>query len=96
MKFKYKKYILLLTGILLVNSSCKKFVDINADPNNPTTAQLSLLLPGTQISMVGNMYQLNSGTSTFVQHTIFTTGQSRYQQQGTDFSNSWDGFTVRL
>ncbi len=92
MKFKYKKYILLLTGILLVNSSCKKFVDINADPNNPTTAQLSLLLPGTQISMVGNMYQLNSGTSTFVQHTIFTTGQSRFQQQGTDFSNSWDGF----
>lgn len=92
MKFRYKKYIFLLTGILLASTSCKKFVDINADPNNPITAQLSLLLPATQISMVGNMYQLNSGTSTFVQHTIFTTGQSRFQQQGTDFSNSWDGF----
>jgi len=92
MKFRYQKYIFLLTGILLASTSCKKFVDINADPNNPITAQLSLLLPATQISMVGNMYQLNSGTSTFVQHTIFTTGQSRFQQQGTDFSNSWDGF----
>ena len=92
MKFKNKASILLLSGIFWVASSCKKFVDINADPNNPTTAQLSLLLPSTQISLVGNMYQLNSGTSTFVQHTIYTTGQSRFQQQGTDFNNSWDGF----
>jgi hypothetical protein len=92
MKFRNKKYTILLTGILLVSSACKKFVDINADPNNPTTAQLSLLLPSTQISLVGNMFQLNSGTSTFVQQTVYTTGQSRFQQQGTDFSNSWDGF----
>jgi hypothetical protein len=92
MKLRNKRYILLLTGILLVSSSCKKFVDINDDPNNPTTAQLALLLPSTQISLVGNMYQLNSGTSTFVQQTIFSTGQSRFQQQGNDFNNSWDGF----
>src|ERR1700754_278047 len=92
MKLRNKRYILLLTGVLLVSSSCKKFVDINADPNNPTTAQLSLLLPSTEISLVGNMYQLNSGTSTFVQQTVFSTGQSRFQQQGDDFSNSWDGF----
>lgn len=91
MKFRHTTYTVLLTGILLMGTSCKKFVDINEDPNNPTTAQLSLLLPSTQISMVANMYQLNSGTSTFIQHTVFTAGQSRFQQQGTDFSSSWDG-----
>jgi len=93
MKLIYNINIFVLTGLLLMGSySCKKFVDINEDPNNPTTAQLSLLLPSTQISMVGNMYPLNSGTSTIVQHTIYSTGLSRFQQQGTDFSSSWDGF----
>lgn len=92
MKLKNKKYIFLLAGILLAAGSCKKFVDINEDPNNPTAAQLSLLLPSTQISMAGNMYQLNSGTSTIIQHTIYSSGLSRFQQQGTDFDNSWDGF----
>lgn len=92
MKLRNKKYIFLLAGILLTGASCKKFVDINQDPNNPTTAQLSLLLPSTEISMVGNMYQLNSGTSTIVQQTMWSTTISRYQQQGTDYSNSWDGF----
>jgi len=92
MKSRNKKYVLLLAGVLLIGSSCKKFVDINEDPNNPTVAQLSLLLPSTEISMAGNMYQLNSGTSTIMQHTVFTSSLSRFQQQGTDFDNSWDGF----
>jgi len=92
MKLRNKKYIFLLTGMLLAVSSCKKFVDINEDPNNPTAAQLSLLLPSTEISLAGNMYQLNSGTATIMQQTVYTSGLSRYQQQGTDFDNSWDGF----
>jgi hypothetical protein len=87
-----KNYIFLLTGMLLIGSSCKKFVDINEDPNNPTSAQLTLLLPSTEISLAANMYQLNSGTSTIMQHTMWSTGISRYQQQGTDYANSWDGF----
>ncbi|WP_243745665.1 SusD/RagB family nutrient-binding outer membrane lipoprotein [Segetibacter sp. 3557_3] len=78
--------------MLLLTASCKKFIDINDDPNNLTTAQLSLLLPSTEISMVGNMYQLNSGAATIVQHTIFSSGLSRYQQTGTSFDDSWDGF----
>ncbi|MDB5010744.1 MAG: hypothetical protein JWQ06_1533 [Mucilaginibacter sp.] len=93
MKLSYKKYIFLLTTVvLLTGNSCKKFVDVNVDPNNPTSAQLALLLPSTQISLVGNMSQLNNGTSTIIQHTIASTNQSRFQQSGTDFSSSWDGF----
>jgi hypothetical protein len=89
---KNKNYIFLLTGMLLMGSSCKKFVDINEDPNNPTSAQLTLLLPSTEISLAANMYQLNSGTSTIIQQTVYSSGISRFQQQGTDYANSWDGF----
>jgi len=92
MKIRNKKYMFLLAGVLLTGSACKKFVDINQDPNNPTTAQLSLLLPSTEISLAGNMYQLNSGTETIMQHTMWSTGISRYQQQGTDYDDSWNGF----
>jgi hypothetical protein len=92
MNLRNKKYIVLLTGLLLMGSSCKKFVDINEDPNNPTSAQLALLLPSTEISLVGNMYALNSGTSTIIQQTVYSTNLSRFQQQGTDFDSSWDGF----
>jgi len=92
MKIAYKKYTFLLAGLVLLNSSCKKFVDINEDPNNSTAPQLNLLVPSSQISMVGNMYQLNSGAATLVQHTIFSTPLSRFQQTGTSFNDSWNGF----
>lgn len=91
MALKYIAYTIGLAGLLTV-SGCKKFVDINTDPNNPTTAQLSLLLPSTEVSMAANMYQLNSGTATFMQYTVFSSGLSRLQQQGTSFNDSWDGF----
>src|SRR4051794_28858067 len=92
MQLKNIKAVFILTGIFFLSNSCKKFIDINNDPNNVTSGQLSLLLPSTQISMAGNMYLVNSGTSTFVQHTIFSSGLSRFQQTGTSFDDSWNGF----
>jgi hypothetical protein len=91
MKLSYKNYILLLTIILLTGNSCNKFVDINKDPNNPTSAQLALLLPSTEISMAGNLTGIINGTSTIMQHTIASSTLSRYQESGSDFSSSWDG-----
>lgn len=88
MKYQYIVYTLLL----LCTGACKKFVDINTDPNNPTTAQRALLLPSTEVSMAANMYQLNSGTSTFMQQCVSSSDLSRYQQQGSSFDDSWDGF----
>lgn len=85
-------YTLLLAGIIPVAGGCNKFVDINTDPNNPTTAELSLLLPSTEVSMAANMYLLNSGTSTFMQHIVSTAALSRYQQSGNSFDDSWNGF----
>ena len=40
------RYIIPLVGLLVI--SCKKFLDINKDPNNPTTIEVSKLLSTTQ------------------------------------------------
>ncbi|KAA2243197.1 SusD/RagB family nutrient-binding outer membrane lipoprotein [Chitinophaga agrisoli] len=92
MKFKHIIYTCGLAGLISVAGGCNKFVDINTDPNNPTTADLALLLPSTEVSMAANMYQLNSGTGTFMQHTVSSAALSRYQQAGTSFDDSWNGF----
>lgn len=92
MTFKNIAYTFGLAGILSITAGCSKFVDINTDPNNPTEAELPLLLPATEVSLAANMYQVNSGASTFVQHMIFSAALSRYQQQGTSFDDSWSGF----
>src|SRR6188768_235905 len=86
------KYTLLIAGFIMLTGACRKFVDINTDPNNPTTAQRALLLPSTEVSMAANMYQMNSGTSTFMQQAVLNADLSRYQQQGTSFDDSWNGF----
>jgi len=41
------KYIIPMVAVLAA-SSCKKFLDINTDPNNPTVVDMATLLPTTQ------------------------------------------------
>lgn len=49
-------------GLLLGNSACKKdFLDVNTDPNNPSHADISLVLPsgqGTVSFIVGGQYNI--------------------------------------
>ncbi|MBE7173877.1 MAG: SusD/RagB family nutrient-binding outer membrane lipoprotein [Williamsia sp.] len=85
------KPILFLSGLLLLTiTSCKKFIDINRDPNNPTTPVLTLLLPSTQVSLAGNMNGVNEGATTVMQQLVSTI--DRYQQTGASFNGSWNGF----
>jgi len=72
-------------------SSCSKFIDINADPNNSTTAELSLLLPATQLSIVANFDGINRGASAVAQH-LASGNLNRYNQTGSTFQNAWLGF----
>lgn len=95
MAFKYKIQVLLLSSLLLITGSCKDFIDINEDPNNPTTAALELLLPATQVSMAGGMKDINDGTSVLVQH-LYTTATSRNFQDGTDYQQSWNGLYTQV
>lgn len=81
--------ITLLSGLaIILNTSCDDFVDINADPNNPTIPQLNLLLPATQLSIVGGFDEINRGASAVVQHRA-SGSLNRYDQTGTTFQASW-------
>jgi len=62
-KSKYTLLLVLLIGILGI-SGCKKFLDINQNPNNPDTAEPSLLLPTVEAAVgqiVGNGFQVYGG-----------------------------------
>jgi hypothetical protein len=92
MKIIKNKINYILLGMLLMFSfSCDDFVDINADPNNPTVPQLNLLLPSTQLSIVGSFDQVNRGASAVVQHRG-SGSLNRYDQTGSTFQNTWFGY----
>lgn len=84
-----------LLGLLFLAGSCKDFVDINADPNNPTTPVLDLILPATQVSMAGSLRDVNVGTSILTQQ-LYTTNTSRNFQEGTDYQASWNGLYTQV
>ena len=65
------KFAILLTAFGLMTASCEKWLDVNTDPNNPTTVAPSLVLPAAQyythtlmqrdrrINHIGNMIMYN-------------------------------------
>src|ERR1700750_2946859 len=56
--FKINLYTLAV-AILLGVSGCKKVLDVNVDPNNPSTANPEQVLPASQVEMatqIGNDY----------------------------------------
>ena len=60
-----RKIKFLIPLVALVAMSCKKFLDINTDPNNPTTVEVSKLLPTTQRTLgdLLSMDEQNGGLS---------------------------------
>ncbi len=62
-----KRYILLFTfGIsTFAINSCKKYLDVNRNENDPTTVPLKTLLPTVQVSL-GNSLSLGFGFSNFL------------------------------
>lgn len=91
MKSKHNIYLILIAGCIFTAGSCKKFVDTNSDPNNPTTPILELILPATQVSMAASMNSINQGTSALLQYFNFSSGGQldRYAQSGTSYDRSW-------
>lgn len=83
MKLHNFKIIFLGLAIVLV-SSCSDFLDINEDPNNPTTARLIELMPSVQVNMAG-LFNGSSGglgnyTSLYTHHTTQRGQQESYYQ----------------
>ncbi|WP_210517134.1 SusD/RagB family nutrient-binding outer membrane lipoprotein [Hymenobacter terricola] len=75
-------------GLLLGAGACKKdFLDINKDPNNPTTADINLVLPSGQAHVsfiVGGQY--NVVGEILAQHLGIAQGGNQYR--------AWDQFSI--
>lgn len=84
------KHCLLLVSMLVILTSCDDFLNINDDPNNPTTAAVSLLLPSVQVDMAGSLGNSIGGLSAIPQaymHQMFQRGTTEgdYGVNGSDF-----------
>jgi hypothetical protein len=88
-----KKIILPLVAIAIGVTSCKKYLDINVDPNSPSTENVTsnLILPGVEMNLAtsyGNFFRILGGyyseqyahlfgTSNYVDYSQFVTSQTR-------------------
>lgn len=82
------KYFIPLAALLVV--SCKKSLDINTDPNNPTSVEVSKLLPTTQrtlgdaLSMDENNGGLSEGLAVYTHQMSTREEADNYNLVGTD------------
>lgn len=80
--------------ILALFSSCKKYLDVNETPNNPTSVPPSVLLPTTTVGLAfANTNDLDRATSLLVQHIAGIASQAAdydvYKLEGY-FDNQWN------
>lgn len=81
-------YLLLLAPMLY---SCDKFVDVNQNPNNPTSVPPATLLPTTTVGMAfANSNTLNSITSLWVQYNAGSANQAANNYDIFDVDNQID------
>lgn len=93
MKLKNLRFIALL-GLAVGASSCDKTFDINTDPNNPTSADVALVLPSGQAFVsfiIGGQY--NIAGEILAQHMGIPQGANQYRtyDQYNLPSSSFDG-----
>ena len=99
---KIFQHITIVFTCLVLLPACSDFLDINEDPNNPTEARLSQLLPTVCVDVAGGMGSATGGlgnfTSMYVHHTVQRgTSQNDYGFKGDDFGvqTPWDIFYSR-
>jgi hypothetical protein len=88
------KKLLILALTLSVFASCKKYLDVNATPNNPLAVPPSTVLPTATIAMAfANSNDLNRVTSALSQHIAGVANQTAaydvYLLDGS-FDNQWN------
>lgn len=89
------KKILIIILTLCVLTSCKKYLDVNATPNNPLAVPPNTILPTATIAMAfANSNDLNRVTSVLSQHIAGVANQTAaydvYLLDGS-FDNQWSG-----
>jgi len=84
------KIIISLLSVGILFTSCKKFLDVNRTPNNPTTVPPSTLLPTTTIGIAfANANDLDRAASALVQHLAGIANQTQ-QYDVYNFSGAFD------
>lgn len=82
-------------SVLTVAPGCQKFFDVNVNPLNPTSANLSTVLPATQVTMAeylgDNISGLSQYTLGLMQQLYSTRGIGNFQQTSESFSGPWNG-----
>ncbi|MFZ5970978.1 MAG: SusD/RagB family nutrient-binding outer membrane lipoprotein [Bacteroidota bacterium] len=91
MKTTIKKWLLKGSLVLALSSCTSDFLNINVDPNNPSTASLDFLLPAAQAS-AGFFWSRNihQDASIFVQH-FYALAPSQYNITGSTYGNDFNG-----
>jgi SusD/RagB-like outer membrane lipoprotein len=86
--------LILFIIILALFASCKKYLDVNETPNNPTSLPPSVLLPTTTVGIAfANTNDLDRATSLLIQHIAGIASQAAdydvYKLEGY-FDNQWN------
>lgn len=84
-------------AVIFLIGSCSQFdVNVNKDPNNPTTAAPNLLLTGIEANLFNNMASVDGNLATFV-GIMGTQNASRWNYTNTAFDDRWqDLYTQSL
>ncbi|HSB94385.1 MAG TPA: SusD/RagB family nutrient-binding outer membrane lipoprotein, partial [Flavitalea sp.] len=87
--------IILLMGVIVTASSCKKYLDINENPNQPTSATPELVLPQALTATASNLNGYNSMGSQLVGYSANAGGYGgfgssiTYNFGASDFAGRW-------
>ncbi|MEP7266932.1 MAG: SusD/RagB family nutrient-binding outer membrane lipoprotein [Saprospiraceae bacterium] len=95
MKINKIFFLFILVNVFTI-FSCSDYLDINDDPNNPTDAQISNLMPYSQATIFGALGMGNAGISELVsvysQHIVQRGNHDDYKVTENEFSlsQSWE------
>ncbi len=78
-----KKILIALTAIAVMGTSCKKYIDINTNPNSLTTASPNLVLPLAIVNTAGLVSSMNNHGSEVVGYAANAGGYGGYGAQWT-------------
>lgn len=98
MKFlnKISKAVAFAIAVVLIGSCSQFDVNVNKDPNNPTSAAPNLLLTGIEANLFSNMAGIDGNLSTYV-GMMGTQAASRWNYTNTAFDGTWqDLYTQSL
>ncbi len=94
-----KKTIISLIVLVSLLSGCKKYLDVNTDPNNPVDVQEPLLLAPIEVSVSDNIYAGN--IDVFMQNFVQAIAPNQpnpgiwnYQMFNGDADGDWNAFYV--